>query len=266
MERRRSAASTLARLAEKGADRFDPARFYYIASLVRRATEKNTSVRQRLEEKALNAIDDYQKRYKSARREAVHDTARIAEKHPDRIEQARRHLDQCDFHGVRRMAKRIDRDMETSALSKLNDQMAMAGRLANEQATQFSLDALLQRQEEAVIASFASPPDGQCAPISVTDKRFRAFHFLETSWAKHHAETLVTHAINHVPENPGHLNSQMLVTRCLCAMRKLAPAYLRRWVSHMETLLWIEGAGREEPSYPPKLRQKDQPYRRARSL
>jgi hypothetical protein len=235
-------------LAEQKADRFDPARFCYIAALVRRSASKPPTVRRRLEEKALEAIDGYRKRFETARKGAAARMARLATTHPDKAKKLSRCFDQCDFTGLRRVADRVEGKSGPSVLAALNDQLAMTGRLANQNAAQGSLYALLQQQEEALVASSGNSPDRPDAPTSMRTIRLRAFHFFEEDWARHHAETVVEHAIGHVPENPGHLNTQMLVTRSLAAMRRLSPDYLHRWVSHMETLLWLEEAGREDPS------------------
>jgi len=49
-------------------------------------------------------------------------------------------------------------------------------------------------------------------------------------------------ATHRAPENAGPLNSHMLVLRTLGLMRELSPHYLRRFLSHTETLLWLEQA------------------------
>jgi hypothetical protein len=248
METERAVTSRLALLTEQGADRFDPIRFSYIASLVRRSAGKHAPVRCRLEHKALHALDDYQVRFEKARQEAAQHVTRIGAEPPDAAERIRGRFDQCDFHGVRRLAGRIERGRGGSVLAMLRDQIAQAGRLVSENAAQFSLDALLQRQEEDVFGSLGRSPAGQGAPPTTPNAGLRAFQLFERTWANHYADKLVTHAINHVPENPGHLNTQMLATRCLSAMRKLSPAYLRRWVTYLETLFWLEGAGRDDKS------------------
>jgi hypothetical protein len=248
METKRTAASRLASLTKQGADRFDPVRFCYITALVRRSVEKHAPVRRRLEHKALQALDDYQVRFENARQEAARHVTRIAKEHPDAAKQLRGRLDQCDFPGVGRLAGRLDRGRGGSMLAKLGDQIAQAGQRVSENAAPFSLDERLQRQEKEVVMSLGGSPAGHGAPPDMPDARLRAFQLFERTWADHYADKLVTQAVNHVPENPGHLNTQMLATRCLSAMRKLAPAYLRRWVTYMETLFWLEGAGRDDNS------------------
>lgn len=67
-------------------------------------------------------------------------------------------------------------------------------------------------------------------------RRFRAV------WARITAENQVSQALACGPTNAGPLNSHMLVLRCLKLMQSLSPEYLRRFLSHIEALLWLEQA------------------------
>lgn len=68
-----------------------------------------------------------------------------------------------------------------------------------------------------------------------------AQRFRET-WERLGAEEAVVKATHRAPENAGPLNSHMLVLRTLGLMRELSPHYLRRFLAHTETLLWLEQA------------------------
>ncbi|MDP3226473.1 MAG: DUF2894 domain-containing protein [Acidovorax sp.] len=61
-------------------------------------------------------------------------------------------------------------------------------------------------------------------------------------WSKISADQQVVQALHRAPENAGPLNSQKLMLRSLDLMRTLSPDYLRRFISHMDSLLWLEGA------------------------
>lgn len=65
--------------------------------------------------------------------------------------------------------------------------------------------------------------------------------FRET-WSRLCAEDEVVQAVQRGPENAGPLNSHMLVLRTLGLMRGLSPDYLRRFMAHADTLLWLEQA------------------------
>ncbi len=66
--------------------------------------------------------------------------------------------------------------------------------------------------------------------------------FRET-WSRICAEEEVVQAVQRGPDNAGPLNSHMLVLRTLGLMRELSPDYLRRFMAHADTLLWLDQAG-----------------------
>lgn len=68
-----------------------------------------------------------------------------------------------------------------------------------------------------------------------------ATRFRET-WARISAETEVDLAAIRAPENAGPLNAHNLVLRTLALMRGLSPDYLRRFMGHTESLLWLDQA------------------------
>lgn len=61
-------------------------------------------------------------------------------------------------------------------------------------------------------------------------------------WSKISADQQVVKALHRGPENAGPLNSHKLMLRSLSLMRALSPDYLRRFMSQMDSLLWLEGA------------------------
>ena len=57
----------------------------------------------------------------------------------------------------------------------------------------------------------------------------------------------VEQALSRAPAQAGPLNSHALVLRSLDLMRELSPDYLRRFLLHAETLLWLERAKAQYP-------------------
>jgi len=90
--------------------------------------------------------------------------------------------------------------------------------------------------DEAVSAPVRSPA-GRPEMKSVT--RFRE------GWSRLRAETRVTEALGRKPENAGPLNSHALLLRSLDLMRGLSPDYLRRFVTHVDALLWLDQASQK---------------------
>lgn len=57
---------------------------------------------------------------------------------------------------------------------------------------------------------------------------------------KRYADSLLTQAIAEAPEDPGPLNPQMLAIKSLRNMRDLSPHYLNRFVSYVDSMLYLE--------------------------
>ena len=66
-----------------------------------------------------------------------------------------------------------------------------------------------------------------------------AQRFRET-WERIGAEVQVQQARDRAPPNAGPLNPQRLMLETLARMGELSPHYLRRFLAHAETLLWLE--------------------------
>lgn len=60
------------------------------------------------------------------------------------------------------------------------------------------------------------------------------------AWARLSVEQELQRALAQVPANPGPLNPHLLVLRSLRQLQALSPAYLARFVSQVETLIWLE--------------------------
>ncbi|OUS04900.1 hypothetical protein A9Q81_05300 [Gammaproteobacteria bacterium 42_54_T18] len=206
-------AATIASLLEQGADSFDPIRFRYIESMVKRAGEQRKLVAQIIEKKVRKALNDYQ--HDAMNREAS------VKKQEVELNDAReelivltQHLDQGKSH-----------DEEC-----LND-----GSFAN----------VLRQQESDVVQSVAGTATGQ-------RREPNAIRLYRESWIKQNSDRLVVQSVKNGPEDPGPLNSQMLVIHSLSTMRGLSPDYLNRFVSYVDTLLWLEQVSNDMQSTKPK--------------
>lgn len=78
-----------------------------------------------------------------------------------------------------------------------------------------------------------------------TARRFRS------TWARLRIEHQLTRSQASVPANPGPLNSQRLVLRALRQMQDISPAYLARFMGHVEALMWLGQAS--VAAAPPRL-------------
>ncbi len=94
--------------------------------------------------------------------------------------------------------------------------------------------------------------DSDARPELASVRRFRE------AWSRIAAEDQVMEAVERGPANAGPLNAHRLVLRTLALLRGLSPDYLRRFLSQMETLQWLEQAS--QTTIPVKPR----PARRSR--
>lgn len=236
-----SLGSQIARLVKRGAHRFDPVRFSYIQSLARRSRGKKEAVARIIERKAIDAIHEYLLRFEKARREAEGIVARVSIEYPESRDEIRGFFGSCQFKEVRRLAERLDMGRPQTVLAKLTERLTTPPPGKDE--SQLTFDDRLKKQEDEIGQSIGNPLIGE-RPVRNTYKtELRSFHLFKKTWSKIYADNLVTQAIKDRPEDPGPLNGQMLATLSLSAMRNLSPSYLDRFVSHFESLLWLEEAG-----------------------
>lgn len=75
------------------------------------------------------------------------------------------------------------------------------------------------------------PPDPQ---------EMKSLRLFRETWARMAAQDQVDKAVGRAPDNAGPLNSHRLVLRSLGLMRDLSPDYLRRFLSQLDALLWLD--------------------------
>ncbi len=207
-------AAIIESLLEQGADSFDPIRFRYIESMIKRASEQRKLVAQIIEKKARKALDDYQNDFLVK----------------SKTEQN---------NAIKRVEKPQKQDVEISevradlvALTQYLDQ----GKSHDDKGiSEGSFTNVLRQQESDVVQSFAGTATGQ-------KREPNAIRLYRESWIKQNSDRLVMQSVKNGPEDPGPLNSQMLVIQSLSTMRGLSPDYLNRFVSYVDTLLWLEQA------------------------
>ena len=156
----------------------------------------------------------------------------------DRFEQARAQRLAAEL--VPTAAVTPPRAVQAGVLAELNQALREA-----------SAQSLTPDGDEPGAAPVRSP-SGRPEMKSVT--RFRE------GWTRLRAETRVTEALGRKPEHAGPLNSHALLLRSLDLMRGLSPDYLRRFVTHVDALLWLDGA--DQKPTPPKGKSKPAPSRR----
>lgn len=125
-------------------------------------------------------------------------------------------------------------------LADCESRLAQRPQAANPGAKPKRPPSALAQLNQAVAEAAAGGPTGgpgaaQARPELKSAQRFRE------SWAVLCAEEVVDQASTQAPQNAGPLNAHMLVLRTLGLLRDLSPDYLRRFLTHTETLMWLEG-------------------------
>jgi hypothetical protein len=70
----------------------------------------------------------------------------------------------------------------------------------------------------------------------------KTLRYFRSTWSRLSAHQRLTQSLAQVPTNAGPLNSQHLVHRALTLMRDASPEYLNRFISYVDTLLWLDQA------------------------
>ena len=86
-------------------------------------------------------------------------------------------------------------------------------------------------------ADHASHGTGQ---VGKNHSQMKSVHQFKKAWSRSRAQDQVALAVQQGPDNAGPLNSHQLVLRSLALMRSLSPDYLQRFLSHTESLLWLD--------------------------
>jgi hypothetical protein len=87
-----------------------------------------------------------------------------------------------------------------------------------------------------------APPPGEGLAASGATPDLKAVTYFRSTWSKLSADRRLTQSLAKVPDNAGPLNSHHLVHRALILMRELSPEYLNRFMSYVDSLLWIDQA------------------------
>ncbi len=230
-------------LMESGANCFDPVRFSYIESLARRSVGKSVAVCRLIEVKIIKALADYQNLFDRACADAENIVIRVSSEYPDSADKISELYKGCDFNGVQRLAGKLDRDNGRRIFSALMEMLVQNGITTSENDAQLSFNDLMRMQEDEAVKSFANFPTSEGQEKSEDRWELRVLRHFKELRAKRYSDKLVTSAIKERPEDPGPLNTQMLATHTLSVMRNLSPAYLNRFVSYIDTLLWLKHAG-----------------------
>ena len=82
--------------------------------------------------------------------------------------------------------------------------------------------------------------EGPGATDAAAGPELKTLRYFKSTWSRLSAERRIAQSLAKVPENAGPLNSHHLVHRSLMLMHELSPDYLNRFMSYVDTLLWVD--------------------------
>jgi hypothetical protein len=82
--------------------------------------------------------------------------------------------------------------------------------------------------------------EGPAATGAAPAPELKTLRYFRSTWSRLSADRRLTQSLAKVPDNAGPLNSHHLVHRSLKLMHELSPEYLNRFMSYVDTLLWVD--------------------------
>ncbi len=220
----------------QGEDLFDQARFRYIESMSHRSSQVRSSVALILEKKIQLALAEYQEDLSHARERAKLVVNRIEARFPESAKHIKLLYSQNNFSGIKIREEYLERARSRVSLIDLTNRILSQDEILEGGQLDTTFNDLLQQQEYEVIKLFADNTS-----VKNTEKReLKSVRLFRAHQDKVISDKLVMQAVKEGPENPGPINPHMLAIRSLTTMQDLSPQYLKRFVSYIDTVFWLE--------------------------
>lgn len=176
-----------------------------------------------LRERGAQALDPVQLRYIEA-------LACRAARHSGEV---RRWLDNKLEQAIASCSERLPaaRTSETPAIDQAERRPGATARVATRHAGPGLLAELVAQLDRHKSRAPSDGPD-----------ELKAMSQSRSTWARLRVGRQLAHSLASVPENPGPLNSHLLMLRALRTMQDISPAYLGRFMAYADTLIWLEQA------------------------
>lgn len=232
----------LTHLRNAGAEGFDPFNLRLIESLLEKSDALEDPARQTLQERIQRRLQALQSAFGLARETARKQARVLREQQPERNEELVQLFKAGDFRAIDRLAKAERRP--PSALAELLKTLASHDPALSASADPQTFDEVLRKQElEAQQGNGLTSLHSHLKTRLDSDELRSARQFRE-HWARRAIDRAIARAMDKAPENAGPLNAHQLVIRALTTMGDISPAYQNRFVSYIDTLLWLEQAAR----------------------
>jgi len=219
----------LAQLTEQGAQYFEPYRFAYIESMVRRSSIKSPTIILLLLDKIQCALTEYQVDFEAAQDQASNVLDKIKLQFPNNFEVANGLYEQAHFSALAKHFADLELNNLPSEIATLTKLISNSKAASDESPENTNFSDLLYQQGGS---------------SNESRNELKTIRRLRESWEQYNAEQVVAQGIKEGPENPGPINPHMLAIRSLTAMSELSPHYLKRFIAYVDTLFWLEGSGK----------------------
>jgi hypothetical protein len=213
-------------LRSAGAGRFDPVRLRYIESLAARAAARQGKLRAVLDSRLVKAVAAFEARFSAARSEAEEQTAAAVLRFPQSAAMLQRMLASGDFITLAASIEKLAGRDQVASLGDLTRRLEQVGQVG--QTGQAGQASLADDAGALALASTGARPE------------LRTVRHFRNDLARLSIDRQVAQALEQAPKNAGPINSHMLVLRSLALMRDIAPDYLDRFMSYVDTLLILD--------------------------
>jgi hypothetical protein len=146
-------------------------------------------------------------------------------------------------------ARRLLDDKLAEALREYRERFAQAQDRAEATASpaesppaRTPLAELVGRIAPPVVADAAGTAPDQAGAAAGPRAELKSLRYFRDTWARLSVDQQLSQALAQGPKNAGPLNSHLLVLQSIQLMQDLSPDYLKRFMSYVDTLLWLEQA------------------------
>lgn len=202
----------VSRRRQRGEQLLAPVSFRHLEALASRMHGQTEPVQRFLLDRAKIAAARHDVLVQHAQAQAQAVAAQRLAEQPEQMREVRRLLSLGDLHALRHL-RAPSAPAATSPLTELNRHIDRAARAA------------------------ADPSMPTSASGRVSMKSLRQFR---ETWARMATQDQLKQAMARAPNNAGPLNSHQLVLRSLALMQEVSPAYLHRFMNHLDALLWLD--------------------------
>ncbi|BFM06374.1 DUF2894 domain-containing protein [Halioxenophilus aromaticivorans] len=251
-------ATQLSAMRQRHEDRFQPASFFRLERLYQRAEQSAPGVQKALAQRLSVLIEQYQQQLNQAQtryqdtRQALHGTTADTNNSNSNSNNATNIADTIEDEPPAGNYNELTRQLNTQLAAHTRQQKARHSvRTLRHELSAPALDELpvdsAQALDDEMLAMehAAQRADQMELPIGNDHpqrhrQELKAVRRYRQLAAQQKTESMVNRAVITRPENPGPLNPHMLAIKSLTNMRDLSLPYLNRFVSYLETVMWLE--------------------------